>query len=128
MKAGGKAFLVILSVTAAVIALVVAVLIYRHFADPYRTLESFPIAQYLENPQPLSGLKFKAQLRADADLGWKDGVGRLMAFTVEGSPSPVAIFIPPTLSNIYFTKGQNYRAEIEIKDGGLIHAISCEKN
>jgi hypothetical protein len=37
--------------------------------------------------------------------------------------------VPAVVANdIYFTKGQTYTAEIEVKEGGLIYANSCQKN
>ncbi len=128
-KRPNKIYLIVAGTFLAIVAsTILGYYAFQNFADPLRTLEVFPGSQYLDNPQSLYGLRFRADVRADADLGWKEGVGRLMAFTVEGSSNPIAVFIPESLGNIYFTKGQNYLAEIEIKDGGLIHAISCQKN
>jgi hypothetical protein len=77
----------------------------------------------------LAGSKFKAELHVEADLGWKDGAGRLMLFSTPDDPRPVAVLIPPAVSNgIYFTKGQTYTLAIEVKEGGLIYADSCQKN
>jgi len=36
--------------------------------------------------------------------------------------------IPPSLAQIYFTKGQTYEGELEVKEGGLIYANSIRKN
>jgi hypothetical protein len=100
----------------------------RHMSDPLRTLEAFPVAKYLENHRAVAGAKFKGDLRVEADLGWKEGVGRLMVFTVPGDTRPIVVLIPAQLSNIYFSKGQTYLAELEVKEGGLIYANNCRKN
>lgn len=96
--------------------------------DPLRTLEAFPVAKYLEGHRALAGAKFKGELRVEADLGWKEGVGRLMVFTAAQDPRAIVVMIPSQFSNIYFTKGQTYLAELEVKDGGLIYANTCRKN
>lgn len=96
--------------------------------DPLRTLEGFPVAKYLEGHRALAGAKFKGELRVEADLGWKEGIGRLMVFTASQDNRPVVVMIPAQFSNIYFTKGQSYLAELEVKEGGLIYANSCRKN
>lgn len=105
------------------------VFLTRYLNDPYRTLESFPIAKYLESHRALAGSKFKGELRVESDLGWKEGVGRLMLFSTAGDSRPVAVLVPAAVAkDIYFTKGQVYLAELEVKEGGLIYANSCRKN
>ena len=101
-----------------------------HFLnDPYRTMETFPVSRYLDDYRTLAGSRFKAVFRVEADLGWKDGAGRLMLFSTQDDPRPIAVFIPASITKgIYFTKGQSYIAEIEVKEGGLIYANACEKN
>ncbi len=101
----------------------------RYLTDPYRTLEVFPVAKYLDDPHSLYGSKFKAELRVEADLGWKEGIGRLMLFSTPDDSRPLAVMIPAAVGkDIYFTKGQSYIAEFEVKEGGLIYANSCRKN
>lgn len=103
-------------------------MIMNHLNDPLRTLEVFPVTKYLEGYQALAGSKFRAELRVENDLGWKEGVGRLMAFSIRDSSHPVAVMIPSALAQTYFTKGQNYVGELEVKEGGLIYANSLRKN
>ena len=103
-------------------------IVARRLNDPLRTLEKFPVAKYLESYRAVAGAKFKGDLRVEADLGWKEGAGRLMVFTTPEDSRPVVVLIPAHLSNIYFSKGQTYRAELEVKEGGLIYANTCEKN
>lgn len=84
--------------------------------------------KYLEGYKPLAGSKFRANLREENDLGWKEGTGRLMVFLLRDDPRPIVVIIPPGLSEIYFTKGQTYEAGLEVKEGGLIYANSCRQN
>ena len=101
----------------------------RYLNDPLRTLEDFPVGKYLDSYRGLAGSKFKGQLRVEADLGWKEGSGRLMLFTCPDDNRPIAVMIPTAVGNgIYFTKGQTYLTELEVKEGGLIYANSCKKN
>lgn len=102
--------------------------VLRFINDPLRTMEEFPAGKYFENYHALAGSKFKGELRVEADLGWKEGVGRLMLFSTPSDSRSVAVMIPASLASIYFVKGQTYLAELEVKEGGLVYASSCRKN
>ena len=115
-------------ISALVIFAVGGFFVFQSMNDPLRTLEPFPVAKYLEGFRSLEGAKFKAELRVENDLGWKEGVGRLMVFSVKGEPNPIVVLIPPALAQTYFVKGQSYRGELEVKQGGLIYANSCKKS
>lgn len=105
------------------------VVLDSYLNDPYRTMEAFPVEKFLESPRSLAGSKFKAELRVEADLNYKEGVGRLMLFTSRQDSRPIAVMVPEVVGqDIYFTKGQSYIAELEVKEGGLIYANSCKKN
>jgi len=126
----GKFFLLIgISLILVVGGAVAGIFVMRYINDPYRTLENFPVSKYLDNYQGLAGSKFKAEFRVEADLGWKEGAGRLMLFSTVDDSRPIAVLIPAAVAkDIYFTKGQTYIAEVEVKEGGLIYANSCQKN
>lgn len=113
---------------ATIVGLLAGYFVAKHLRDPLRTLEQFPVAKYLDNHRAVAGSRFRGELSVEADLGWKEGVGRLMVFSTRGEPRPLVVMIPAHLAQIYFTKGQTYLAELEVKDGGLIYANSCRKN
>jgi hypothetical protein len=122
-------FIFTLGILLVVASAIGGALVMHYLNNPYRTLEAFPVAKYFDNYQSLAGSKFKAELRVEADLGWKDGAGRLMLFSTADDPRPIAVLIPVTVAKgIYFTKGQTYLIQAEVKEGGLIYADSCEKN
>lgn len=100
----------------------------RYLNDPLRTLEPFPVGKYLESYKALAGSKFRVNVRVENDLGWKEGAGRLMVFSLRDNPNSIVVMIPPSLAQIYFTKGQTYEGELEVKEGGLIYANSIRKN
>jgi hypothetical protein len=100
---------------------------YKYLGDPYRTLKPFPMDNYLSDYRSMAGNKFKADLKVSADLGWKAETGRLMVFTIENDNRPLVVLIPPKLGGLFFEKGQNYQASLEVGEGGLVYADSCEK-
>ena len=127
-RGGGNIALWIVSILLVlVIAGVIAFFTLSYLEDPYRTLEVFPVDRYMNDYRALSGGKFKADLKVDNDLGYKDGVGRLMVFTPDNDSHPIVVLMPPKLAAIYFMKGQTYRVSLEVGEGGLIYADTCEK-
>jgi hypothetical protein len=100
---------------------------YKYLSDPYRTLEPFPMDKYMSDYRSLEGARFKADLKVSNDLGWKADTGRLMVFTVQSDSRPLVVLIPPRLGGLFFEKGQDYQASLEIGEGGLVYADSCEK-
>jgi hypothetical protein len=130
-KGNGRrlSLIVIAGLVLAVAGAVAGHFVTSYINDPYRTLENLPVTKYLDGFQALAGSKYKASFRVEADLGWKDGGGRLMLFSTSDDSRPIAVFIPAVVANgIYFTKGQTYTAEVEVKEGGLIYANSFQKN
>ncbi len=83
--------------------------------------------KYLADYRPMAGVKFKANLKVSADLGWKPEKGHLMVFTVENDNRALVVLIPSKFSGIFFTKGQTYQVSLEVGEGGLVYADSCEK-
>ncbi len=125
--------LVVYLLVAILIIIAIAVASYLALAkfvdDPYRTLEPFPVAKYLANYHGLAGSKFRATVHVEADLGWKEAAGRLMLFSADGDARPFVVLVPTEVAKpIYFTKDQTYKIELEVKEGGLIYANSCQKD
>jgi len=100
---------------------------FKYINDPFRTLPPFPMDKYMADYRPLAGGKFKADLKVSNDLGWKPDIGHLMVFTVQDDSHALVVLIPPTMSDIFFTKGQSYQVSLEVREGGLVYADSCEK-
>lgn len=117
-----------LSVFLIVILGVTGIVLARFLNDPLRTLEPLPVGKYMESYKSLAGSKFRANLRVENDLGWKEGIGRLMVFSLQEDSRPIVVMIPAGMSQIHFTKGQTYVGELEVKEGGLVYANSIRKD
>src|SRR5476649_2531902 len=64
---GGKLFLIIgLGLLLVVGGAIAGIFVMRYIYDPYRTLENFPVAKYLDGYQTLAGSKYKAEFRVEA--------------------------------------------------------------
>jgi hypothetical protein len=130
-KGGGGSNSTALYIVSSLLIIVVVGIIgyftYKYIADPYRTLQPFSMDKYLADYKSMSGVKFKGDLKVSADLGRTDGVGRIMVFTLDKDSRPLPVLIPPKLDGIFFEKGQSYQASLEIGDGGIVYADTCEK-
>jgi len=124
---GSFALWIVSSLLVVVVVAVIGYFLYQYLNDPYRTLEPFPMDKYLADYRSMTGNKFKADLTVSADLGWTQETGRLMVFTLPSDNRSIVVLIPPKLSGLYFTKGQNYRASLEVQQDGTVYADSCEK-
>jgi hypothetical protein len=124
---GSMALWIVSGLLVLVIVGVIGYFSYKYMSDPYRTLEPFPMDKYLADYRSMTGAKFKADLKVSNDLGWKADTGRLMVFTTQNDSRPLVVLIPPRLGGLFFEKGQNYQASLEVGDGGLVYADSCEK-
>jgi hypothetical protein len=127
---GGSGSLALWIVSSLLILLVVGIVgffAYKYINDPYRTLETFPIDKYLADYRSLEGAKFKADLKVSAVLGTKEDTGRLMVFNFQNDSRTLVVLMPPKLAGLFFEKGQNYLVSLEVGEGGLVYADSCEK-
>jgi len=124
---GSLALWIVSALLAIVVLGVVGYFTVQYLNNPYRTLESFPMDKYLSDYHSMIGNKFKAELKVSASIDYQADSGRLMVFTLPDDSHPLVVLIPPKFSGLYFTKGQNYVASLEVQQDGTIYADSCEK-
>jgi hypothetical protein len=107
---------------------VVAVMIWRSAVEnPYRTLEVFSPDKYFDNPRALIGNRFQATLRIEGDLGWSDGIGKLMVMSAENDSRYLPVLVDEDSLTYTFSKGQQFVAQISIREGGLLYATDLRK-
>ena len=90
--------------------------------------EPFPVAAYLEAPDNLQGNRYTLDAEIDAQLGWKEGTGRLLAVHPLSAEAGVRlpVFIADSLqANLMVA--QRYRLELTVRRGGLLHVSALRK-
>lgn len=96
--------------------------------DKFRTLESFPTADFLENYEMLLGNRFKLNATVDAELGTHEAKGKLVVFRDSQSKKVVPVLIPSAVvPNYVLSKSQKYNLIIEVTKSGILNAINLEK-
>lgn len=87
----------------------------------------FPIHTYFDDHASLAGLKFQATLRVEADLGWKKDAGRIIVFIPVDDSRRITAHIPPNLSGVHFQRGERYKAEVSVGEGGQIQVLTVTR-
>jgi hypothetical protein len=124
---GSLALWIVSALLAVVILGVIGYFTVQYLNDPYRTLEPFPMDKYLSDYRSMVGNKFKAEMKVSASIDYQADTGRLMVFTLPNDSRSLVVLVPPKFSGLYFTKGQNYQASLEVQQDGTVYADSCEK-
>lgn len=90
--------------------------------------ESFPVSSYVEAPDNLQGNRYTLEAEIDAQLQWKEGVGRLLSVRpLAGENSPrLPLFIADSL-NANLMVAQRYRFELTVRRGGLLYVTALRK-
>ncbi len=90
--------------------------------------ESFPVPSYVEAPDNLQGNRYTLEAEIDAQLQWKEGVGRLLSVRpLDGKDAPrLPLFIADSL-NANLMVAQRYRFELTVRRGGLLYVTALRK-
>jgi hypothetical protein len=112
------------------VPVLVAALVFAAFAPgcARQTHEVFPVSAYLEAPDNLQGNRYTLDAEIDAQLEWREGVGRLLAVHPLGAEAAarLPVFIADSVqSNLMVA--QRYRLEITVRQGGLLHVTALRK-
>lgn len=90
--------------------------------------EPFPVAAYLDAPDNLQGNRYSLDAEIDAQLQWREGVGRLLAVRplAAEAGARLPVFIADSL-NANLMVAQRYRFELTVRHGGLLHVTALRK-
>ena len=100
-------------------------MLYGRASDPYRTMTTLPIKDYLENSNSLRGNTYKMDATIAASLDGSSNAGRL--FSVQVDDEMVAILVPPEFNHVNIERGQRYLFKIEVGEKGVIRAQDIKK-
>ncbi len=90
--------------------------------------ERFPVSAYLDAPDNLQGNRYTLEAEIDAQLQWKEGVGRLLSVRpLDDKDAPrLPLFIADSL-NANLMVAQRYRFELTVRRGGLLYVTALRK-
>ena len=90
--------------------------------------ETFPVAAYLDAPDNLQGNHYTLEAEIDAQLQWKEGVGRLLSVRPldKENATRLPLFIADSL-HANLMVAQRYRFELTVRRGGLLYVTALGK-
>ena len=94
------------------------------FADPFSKLESFPVADYMQNANSLHLNEYKLEGVVGEQLTYSKSA-RLFSIDVNGEPVPVVI--PAELRDVNVQKGQRLRIRVKVGEKGKLNALELKK-
>ena len=87
-----------------------------------RSGEPFPVRAFLSAPDNLQGNRYQI----DAQLNWREGVGRLIAVRTLREDARLPVFIADSMkANLLVA--QRYRFDITVRKGGLLYVERLKK-
>ena len=99
--------------------------LFHRASDPYRTMATLPVSDYLENSNSLRGNVYKLDATISKSLEWSPTAGRL--FSVEIGADILPVLVPPQFNQINIERGQRYFFKIEVGDKGILTAQDVKK-
>jgi len=95
-------------------------------SDPFRTVSTLPVKDYLENSSSLRGNVYKLAATVAKTLEVSRDSGRL--FAVESQGEMLAILIPPEFNKINIERGQSFVFKLEVAEKGILRAQEVRKS
>lgn len=101
--------------------------IFNKSSEPFRTLQSMDVSQYLENANSLRGNTYKLDAVVQNSLAWSPAKGRLFSIEVGPNKEVLAVLIPPALNQVNVQKGQRFFFKVEIIKDGVVQVLEMTK-
>ena len=91
-----------------------------------RSGEPFPVRAFLAAPDNLLGNRYELEAEIDAQLNWREGLGRIIAVRTLRDDARLPIFIADSMkANLLVA--QRYRFEVSVRKGGLLYVEYLKK-
>ncbi len=121
----------ILIIVAAIgLAVGLGVFLQAEEAEPFRTVPTLDLTDYLNNANSLQGNIYKVKGTIAQSLGYSRGKGRLFSVAVPNGAEDemLPVLVPPELSYLNLQKGQHYIFRLEVGSMGILRARDMKKS
>jgi len=122
----GKSPLLWMAVVAfiAVVSLIGIVLLRNLGGGTYTPL---PVADFSNAPKNFAGNRYEFEGRIDRQLGFEEGVGRIILTLSVSAEAPVPIYVAAAHENFSPNPGQVYRFALRVDGDGILNVEKYEK-
>ena len=112
------------------LAIGLGVFLQNEEAEPFRTVPTLDLNDYLNNANSLQGNVYKVKGVINQSLGYARDKGRLFSVEVSegGQDEILPILVPPDLSYLNLQKGQHYIFRLEVGNMGILRAREMKKS
>jgi len=108
-----------------VVAAIAGGLFIRSQGDPFRTVATLPVKDYLDNSNSLRGNIYKLDATIAKSIDFSSTGGRL--FAVEANGEVLAVLVPAKFSDINIERGQRYVFKLEVGEKGVLRVQEVHK-
>lgn len=108
----------------AIVALVGVVLLRNLGGGNYAPL---PVADFAQTPKNFSGNRYEFEGRIDRQLGFEEGVGRIVLTQAVSGDASVPLYVAAEHENFSPNPGQVYRFSLRVDGDGILNVEKYEK-
>ncbi|MFW5873922.1 MAG: hypothetical protein ACOCVJ_00800 [Verrucomicrobiota bacterium] len=112
-------------VAAGAIVLLVGVIVLRNLGGGRHA--PLPVVDFAESPRNFSGNRYEFEGRIDRQLGFEEGVGRIILTASVAEEAPVPLYVAAEHENFSPNPGQVYRFTLRVDGDGILNVESYEK-
>ena len=108
----------------AIVALVGVVLLRNLGGGNHAPL---PVADFAQSPKNFSGNRYEFEGRIDRQLGFEEGVGRIVLTQAVSGDASVPLYVAAEHENFSPNPGQVYRFSLRVDGDGILNVEKYEK-
>lgn len=122
----GKSPLLWMGIVAALaIAALVGIVLLRSIGGGNHA--PLPLADFAESPKNFSGNRYEFEGRIDRQLGFEEGVGRIILTQSVTDEAPVPLYVAAEHENFSPNPRQVYRFSLRVDGDGILNVEAYEK-
>ena len=100
--------------------------LYQRGGDPYRTMTSLPVQDYLTNSNSLRGNSYKLDATIVESLKYSPTAGRLFCIEVNGNER-LPVLVPAEFNRVNIERGQRFFFKVAVEEKGVLRAQEVTK-
>lgn len=113
------------AVAGGAVLLLVGVLVFRGIGGG--RYDALPVKEFAESPRNYSGNRYEYEGRIERQLGFEEGVGRVILTEPVAGGAPVPLYVSAEREGFSPNPGQVYRFSLRVDGDGILNVEAYEK-